>query len=240
MNTATLDKMNHMKLFGMQNAFYALVETKKQSSLTSDELISMLIQGEWEYRENKKISRSLRNARFRYRASVEEIDFQKNRNLDKNILLRFIDCSFIERKENILLTGPTGVGKSFIASALGHQACLRGYKVMYHNLQKLFSILKISKADGSYMKEINKIEKQDLLLLDDFGMQPLDNNNRMMLLEIIEDRHDRKATIISSQLPSSKWYDAIGESTIADAILDRLLSCSYKIELKGESMRKKN
>jgi len=228
-----------MKLYGMQNAFTALIDNKQQSSLTADELISMLVQSEWEYRESKKFKRTLRNARFRYSASIEEIDFTKNRNLDKNLILRFIDCSFIERKQNLLLSGPTGVGKSFIASALGHQACVKGYKVLYYNTQKLFPLLKMSKADGSYVKIINNIERQDLLILDDFGMQTLDNQTRMMLLEIIEDRHDRKSTIISSQLPPNKWYDVIGESTVADAILDRMLSTSHKIELNGESMRRK-
>jgi DNA replication protein DnaC len=240
MNTSTLEKMSRMKLYGMQNAFHALIDSKQQNALTADEIISMLVQSEWEYRESKKFAQSLRNARFRYSASLEEIDFTKNRNLDKNLLLRFTDCSFIERKQNLLLSGPTGVGKSFIASALGHQACIKGYKVIYYNTQKLFPLLKMSKADGSYMKIISKIERQDLLILDDFGMQPFDNLTRMMLLEIIEDRHDRKSTIISSQLPPNKWYDVIGESTVADAILDRLLSSSHKIELKGESMRKKN
>jgi DNA replication protein DnaC len=240
MNTSTLEKMSRMKLCGMQNAFRSLIDSKQQNSLTADELISMLVQSEWEYRENKKFTRSLRNARFRYSASIEEIDFTKNRNLDKNLLLRFTDCSFIEKKQNLLLSGPTGVGKSFIASALGHQACLKGYKVIYYNTQKLFPMLKMSKADGSYMKIISKIERQDLLILDDFGMQPMDNQSGMMLLEIIEDRHDRKATIISSQLPTNKWYDVIAENTVADAILDRLLSNSYKIELKGESLRIKN
>jgi DNA replication protein DnaC len=239
MNTSTLEKMSCMKLYGMQNAFTALIDNKQQSSLTADELISMLVQSEWEYRESKKFKRTLRNARFRYSASIEEIDFTKNRNLDKNLILRFIDCSFIERKQNLLLSGPTGVGKSFIASALGHQACVKGYKVLYYNTQKLFPLLKMSKADGSYVKIINNIERQDLLILDDFGMQTLDNQTRMMLLEIIEDRHDRKSTIISSQLPPNKWYDVIGENTVADAILDRMLSTSHKIELNGESMRRK-
>lgn len=239
MNTSTLEKMSCMKLYGMQNAFTALIDNKQQSSLTADELISMLIQSEWEYRESKKFKRTLRNARFRYSASIEEIDFTKNRNLDKNLILRFIDCSFIERKQNLLLSGPTGVGKSFIASAFGHQACIKGYKVLYYNTQKLFPLLKMSKADGFYVKIINNIERQDLLILDDFGMQTLDNQTRMMLLEIIEDRHDKKSTIISSQLPPNKWYDVIGESTVADAILDRMLSTSHKIELNGESMRRK-
>lgn len=240
MNTITLEKMGQMKLLGMQRMFQTIVESNNHQNLTSDEFISMLVQSEWEDRESRKLQRRLSNARFRYPACVEEINYHHSRNLDKNLILRFTDCSFISRGENILITGPTGVGKSYIASALGNQACLKGYKVIYYNLQKLFSSLKISKADGSYLKEVDRIGKQDLLILDDFGLQPLDVNNRMMLLEIIEDRHGNKSTIISSQLPASKWYDIIGESTIADAILDRLLNCSHKIELKGESMRKKD
>lgn len=240
MNTITLEKMGQMKLLGMQRMFQSIIESNNHQNLTSDEFISMLVQSEWEDRESRKLQRRLSNARFRYPACVEEINYHHSRNLDKNLILRFTDCSFISRGENILVTGPTGVGKSYIASALGNQACLKGYKVIYYNLQKLFSCLKISKADGSYLKEVDRIGKQDLLILDDFGLQPLDANNRMMLLEIIEDRHGNKSTIISSQLPASKWYDIIGESTIADAILDRLLNCSHKIELKGESMRKKD
>lgn len=240
MNEQTLQKMSHMKLTGMYRAFGSLLESHTLQKLTTDELVTMLIQAEWEERENKKLSRLLRNARFRYQACVEEINFEQNRNLDKNQVLRFTDCSFIERCENILITGPTGAGKSYIASALGHQACLKGHKVIYFNAQKLFSNLKISKADGSYAKEVSRIEKQDLFILDDFGMQAFDVNARMALMEIIEDRHGKKSTIISSQLPTNKWYEIIGESTIADAILDRLFNCSHKIELKGESMRKSN
>jgi DNA replication protein DnaC len=231
-------KMSQMKLYGMQQAYHTLLEGNQHHSLTNDEIVNLLIQAEWEERENRKINRFLKGARFRYQASVEEIDFTKNRNMDKTFILRLADCSFIKRREDVLITGPTGVGKSFMASAIGHQACQNGYKVLYFNSQKLFARLKMSKADGSYQKEINKIEKQDLLILDDFGLQPLDNYNRSTLMEIIEDRHARKSTIISSQLPVSNWYEVIGESTIADAILDRLVHKAHRMELKGESMRK--
>lgn len=240
MNQIILNKMSQMKLLGMHNAFQSILEAGKHHSLTNDEFLNLLIQAEWEDRENRKINRYLRAARFRYQAGIEEIDFQENRNLDKSQLLRLSDCSFIEKKENILITGATGVGKSYIASAIGNQACLKGYRTLYFNTQKIFPRLKMLKADGSYFKEINRIEKHDLLILDDFGLQPFDNQNRMILLEIIEDRHGRKSTIISSQLPISNWYDIIGESTIADAILDRLAHTAHRIELKGESMRKKN
>jgi DNA replication protein DnaC len=217
-----------------------MVESRHHHDLTHDQLLDTLLQSEWEYRENKKFDRHLRLARFRYGASIEEIDFAAPRGLDKTRLLRLADGSFIERRENLLVTGPTGVGKSFIASALGHQACLLGYRTLYFNAQKLFAKLKILKADGTYLKEITRMEKCDLLILDDFGMQNLDNTTRMNLMEIIEDRHGRKSTIIASQLPVASWYEVIGESTIADAILDRLIHGAHRIELNGSSMRKKN
>ena len=238
MHETTLEKMNQMKFYGMKNTLQNLVETNQHHTLTNDEFISMLIQAEWEDRENRRINRYLKAARFRYKASVEEINFEKHRNLDKTQLLRLCECHFIDKEENILITGPTGVGKSFIASAIGHQACLKGYRVMYFNVQKLFPQLRMLKADGSYLKQVNKIAKQDLLILDDFGLQPLDSQSRMMLLEIIEDRHGKKSTVISSQIPVAKWYDIIDESTIADAILDRMVHTAHRLNLKGQSMRK--
>ena len=153
-------------------------------------------------------------------------------------MTRLTDCSFIKRNENILICGPTGVGKSFISSALGNQACHLGLKVLYFNTQKLFTWLRMSKADGSYMREINRIEKQDLLIIDDFGLQEMDEQNRMAFLEIVEDRHDRKSTIISSQLPVSLWYNVIGEGSVADAILDRLVNGAHRLDLMGDSLRK--
>ena len=161
------------------------------------------------------------------------------RNLDKNQFLRFADGSFIDRREVILVCGPSGVGKSHLISALGHQGCLKGYKVLYFNCQKLFASLKIAKADGSYPREITRIEKTDLLILDDFGLQSLDGQTRMILLEIIEDRYDKKSTMIGSQLPVDNWHQYIGENTIADAIMDRLSGNAHRFDLKGESLRKK-
>jgi len=240
MNETTLQKMTQMKLFGMQNAFQSILETKQYHSLNNDELLAMLLQAEWEERENKKIKRYLHQAHFRYQASVEEIDFTHPRNLDKTQLLRFTDCAFIERSENILICGPTGAGKSFLVSALGNQACVKGFKVIYFNTQKLFALLKMSKADGSYLREMNKIERSNLLIIDDFGLQPLDAQNRLTLMEIIEDRHGKMSTIISSQLPVAKWYEIIGESSLADAIMDRLVHTAHRLELKGDSMRKKS
>ena len=153
--------------------------------------------------------------------------------------MRFAECSFIDKHENILITGSTGVGKSYIASAIGYQACAQGYKVMYHNTAKLFGKLKMAKADGSYMREIAKIERQNLLILDDFGIHPFDAQSRTALMEIIEDRHGKTSIIITSQVPVSKWHEVIGEKTVADAILDRIIHEAHRLELKGESLRKK-
>lgn len=237
MHTEILQKMSRLRLIGMHRAFESLLQTTTHT--TADEMIQLLIQAEWEERENKKLLQLTRTARFRYQASVEEIQFPAKRNLEKNSFIRLSDCGYIDRKENILITGPTGVGKSFIASALGHQACGKGYKTLYYNTQKLFTKLAMSKADGTYVKELSKIEKKDLIILDDFGLQTLNKDRRMELLEIIEDRHGRKSTIICAQLPVNKWYEVIEDSTIADAILDRLINGAHRLELKGESLRKK-
>lgn len=239
MASTVLNKMSHLKLHGMLRTYQSMIDNRQHHDMTHDDFINTLIQSEWEDRENKKINRHLRLAKFRYAASIEEINFTSSRGLDKTQLLRLADGSFIQKKENLLITGSTGVGKSFLASAFGHQSCQLGYRTLYFNTQKLFSRLKMLKADGSYSREINKIEKYDLLILDDFGLQALDNTARMILLEIIEDRHARKSTIVASQLPVAKWYEIIGDSTVADAILDRMIHTSHRIELKGESLRKK-
>ena len=242
MNEQTLQKMRQMKFFGMVRAFQASMENSDLATLTADEMISMLIDSEWDDRNNRRIERQLRNARFRYKANVEQMHFDLDRNLDKNQLMRLSECTFIQKKENLLITGSTGIGKSFIASAIGNQACTLGYKVLYANAAKLFSKLKMAKADGSYIREIAKIERQDLLILDDFGLQPMDGSGRSILMEIVEDRHSNRSTIITSQLPVAQWYDVIGEQTVADAILDRIVHDAHRLNLTGESLRirKKN
>lgn len=239
MNEAVLEKMRKMNLFGMHRAFKTSIESGKTENYTPDEMVGHLITSEWDDRKNRSIERQLKNARFRYKASVEELQFEGDRNIDKNQIMRFADCSFIGKFENILITGSTGIGKSYIATAIGHQACCLGYRVLYHSTPKLMSKLKIAKADGSYIKEMAKIEKQELLILDDFGIQPFDAPGRAMLMEIIEDRHGKGSVIVTSQLPVAKWYDIIGDRTMADAILDRIIHQSHRVELKGESMRKK-
>lgn len=239
MNESTLEKMRKMNLFGMHRAFKTSIESGKTENYTQDEMIANLINSEWDDRKNRGIERQLKNAKFRYKASIEELNHEADRNVDKNQLMRFADCEFVNKQENILITGSTGIGKSYIASAIGHQACCLGFKVMYHSTSKLISKLKIAKADGSYLREIAKIERHNLLILDDFGIQPFDAPGRSMLMEIIEDRHGKGSIIVTSQLPVSKWYDIIGDKTMADAILDRIIHQSHRVELKGESMRKK-
>ena len=181
----------------------------------------------------------IKNARFRYKAALENLAYSNDRNIDKNQIMRFTECNFIDKCENILITGSTGIGKSYIASALGHHACSMGYRVIYFSAPKLFAKLKMAKADGSYIKEIAKIERQQLLVLDDFGIVPLDAQSRAALMEIVEDRHGKGSTIITSQVPVSKWHEVIGEKTVADAVLDRIIHQSHRLELTGESMRKK-
>ena len=239
MNTDTLDKMKQMRLLGMHRAFKTSMETSKHEQLTADEMTAMLIDTEWDERHNRAIERTTKNARFRYKASVEQLDYDSKRGLDKNHIQRLADGKYIIENENILITGSTGTGKSFLASALGQQACQQGFKVLYANTTRLFTQLKMAKADGSSIRELSKIERQDLLILDDFGIQPLDPSSRSTLLEIIEDRHGKRSTIFTSQLPIKQWYDVIGEKTVADAILDRILNNAQRIELKGDSLRRK-
>lgn len=239
MNETTLEKMRKMKFYGMLRTFKTSLESAAKEDITTDEMIASLIDAEWDERHNRAIEMKLKNARFRYKASLEQLYYHAERNIDRNQMMRFGECTFIDKNENILITGSTGIGKSYIASAIGHQACSLGYKVLYHNTQKLFSKLKMAKGDGSYIREIAKIERHNLLILDDFGIQPFDAGARSALMEIIEDRHGKGSIIITSQVPVSKWHEVIGEQTVADAILDRIIHQAHRLELKGESMRKK-
>ena len=239
MNETTLSKMRQMKFYGMYSSFMTAIETGKTDHYTLDQFVSMLIDSEWDDRNNRKIERAIKNARFHYKASMENIVYDQSRNIDQTKLMRLAECSFISKNENVLITGSTGAGKSYIATSLGYQACICGFRVMYYNTTKLFSKLKLAKADGSYLKELAKIERQHLIILDDFGLQPLDSQNRIALLEIMEDRHNKGSMIVTSQIPIKGWYEIIGEKTIADAILDRLIHQAHRIELTGESMRRK-
>lgn len=239
MNQTTLEKLKYLKLYGMHRAFASTLQLPT-SDYTNDQLIAYLTDSEYDDRENRKIERLINTAKFRYKAYIQDINIDTSRNIDRNMIDRLAACEFIKQQQNVLITGSTGVGKSYIASAIGYQACMLGYKVMYFSINKIFSKLKMAKGDGSFSKEIDRIEKQDLIILDDFGLQPLDNLKRQDFMEIIEDRHGKRSTIIASQLPIETWHDIIGEQTIADAILDRMVHNSIRIELHGESLRSKN
>ncbi len=237
-NQATIEKMQEMRLFGMLSSFRETFSTGMQNKFTVDEMVAHLIDAEWDERYNRKFNTLLKNANFRYKSSIEEIDYKPSRKIDKNMILRFSTCDWIKKGESIIITGSTGAGKSFMACALGHKACVHRHHVGYYSCMKLFSHLKYSKADGSYFKEMNKIKKQDLVILDDFGLKPFDSDSRLMLLEMLEDRHGSRSIIISSQITTDLWFDLIGDATIADAICDRLLHTSHKIHIDGDSMRK--
>ncbi|MFN0189538.1 MAG: IS21-like element helper ATPase IstB [Bacteroidia bacterium] len=240
MNTnATIEKMQKLHLNGMKRAYESSFETRNQDPFTNDEFVAWLIEAEDNQRNNARTHRLLKNARFHYQASIEEMNYTPDRELDRNLLTRLADCSFIDRGENIIITGCTGTGKSFLATALGYQVCIKGYKTLYYNLGKLFTKLMMARADGTYMKELNKIETHDLLIIDDFGLQAITNERQQILMDLIEDRHHKRSTIICSQLPVKSWYNLIEEKTIADAILDRIIHSAIRFELKGESMRKK-
>ena len=239
MNEKTVDRLKEMKFYGMLRAFQTSFESGTMNDLTRDEMIAHLVDEEWDDRYNRKIARGMSNARFRYNASVEQMYFEADRGMDKNQVMRLAECTFIKKKENVLITGSTGIGKSYLACALGQQACTLGYRVMYFSTGKLFSKLKMAKADGSCITEIARMERQHLLILDDFGIQGMDAQSRAMLMEIIEDRHGQGSTIITSQVPVGQWHEVIGEKTIADAILDRLIHNAHRLELTGESLRKK-
>ena len=237
-NNQTVEKLKQMRLGAMAELHLQQLKDNRISSSTADEYLALLTDHQWEDRQNKKIERLLKQAKFKQQASLADINYTQNRNLDKNMFERLATLDFIRRKENIIITGASGVGKSYLAQALGHQSCMMQYKTIYSNTARLLKKLKISKVDGTYLKELNKLLKADLLILDDFGLQSFDNHAREALMDIVDDRHNKTSTVISSQIPVSAWYDIIGEGTIADAILDRIVNSSHRIDLKGESLRK--
>lgn len=236
---ASINKMTDMKLFGMARAYKSMIEAGSNMDLTMDETISHLVDREWDDKHNRRLDRLVKAARFRYQASIEDIDFTLDRNLDKNLILRLSDCTWIKRGEDILVTGSTGCGKSHITSALGNQACQFGSTVGYYSSSRLFREIEQAKDDGTYLKYLNRVMKNSVIILDDFGLESLNLTARMALLEIMEERHNRKSTIIVSQMPVALWHEIIGDPTIADAIMDRIAFKSHRIELNGESVRKK-
>jgi len=237
-NNQTIEKLKKMRLTAMAELHGQQVKNNQYGQCTPDEYLALLIDHQWEDRQNKKTQRLLKQARFRQNAAIADINYTQARNLDKNMFDRLATLDFITKRENVIITGPSGVGKSYLSQALGHQACLFDHRVVYSNTARLFARLKLCKVDGTYLKELKKLNNANLLILDDFGLQAFDNFARETLLDIIDDRHNNASTIMVAQIPVSAWYDIIGEGTIADAILDRLVNSSHRIDLVGESLRK--
>lgn len=237
-NAISLELMNRMKLHGMASAFRESLQSTVAESMTADSFLSLLLAREWDYRSDASIQRLIRQAGFRYKAYLENIDYTINRSLDGNHIERLSSLDFIRQGKNLFITGSSGTGKSYIATAIGYQACKNGIRTHYANASKLMGALKVAKTKGILEAELKKIERCPLLILDDLFLVPLDAKERPILLDIIEDRHERKSIIVTSQLPVADWYDAIGEPTVADAILDRIVHSAHQIELTGESVRK--
>lgn len=238
-NNQTLEKLRQMRLFGMHDAFKTSLENTLKEQMTQDQFVFHLVCSEWDNRRNRAVERALKYAQFRYTATLEDIDYSFERGLDRNQVERLASMDFITQNKDLFITGPTGTGKSYLATALGNRACVEGFRVLYASTAKLMSSLKIAKLKGNILGELKRIERCDLLILDDFGMQAFDAVSRGILMDIIEDRHGKRSTMITSQLPVKGWYDAIGEKTVADAVLDRLVHNSLRVELSGESIRKR-
>jgi len=237
--TQTLEQMQQLRLQGMYQAYKTQMELPMDQQLEGHDLVAQLVQSEQLNRMNEKTAYYLKLAKLRLPASIENIECTPARNLTKQQLATLAEGRYIGQAENVLITGATGCGKSYLACALGHQACMQGYKTTYLNMNRLIEKVTLSKLDGSYIKLLNHLEKQALIILDDFGLQNLGQEVRLALLQLLEDRYGKKSIIITSQLPVAKWYEYINDPTLADAILDRLTANSHRIELKGESLRRK-
>lgn len=239
MNNQTLEKLRQMRMYGMRDAFKVSLENTIKESMTQDQFVGHLVFSEWDNRRNRAIERAVKAAQFRYNATLEDMDYTFERGLDRNQVDRLAALEFVRDHKDLFITGPTGTGKSNLATALGYKACQEGYRVLYSSTARLMSLLKIAKAKGTILADLKRIERADILILDDFCMQPLDAQARGILMDIIEDRHQRRSTMITSQIPVKDWYDVIGEKTIADAVLDRIVHNSLRVELCGESIRKR-
>ena len=235
----TLDHLAQLKLDGMLQAYHAVLSMAVQNQPSLNQFMARLAEAEIQSRATKRTELYLRQSKLRYNAILEQVHCNPERNLSKEKLMMIADCSFIERAENLLITGSTGCGKSYLACAFGRQACTLGYRTLYFGINRLLEKISLSKLDGTYVKLLNQVQKAQLIIIDDFGLHPLDGVTRLALLQMLEDRYGIKSTIITSQLPVAKWYEYIGESTIADAIMDRLAVNAHRFELKGESLRKK-
>jgi len=239
LNHPTLDKLQHLKFTGMATALTEQNTLPDIEDLTFEERLGLLVDREITERENRRLTSRLRRARLKHHAAVEDIDYRHPRGLDKSLFRSLTSCQWVKEHLNILLTGPTGVGKTWLACALAHKACREGYTALYLRLPRLLQEMVIAKGDGRYPKLLATLAKTDVLILDDWGLAKLSAEHRRDLLEILEDRHGTRSTLATSQLPIDKWHDMIGDATLADAILDRLVHNAYKVNLKGESMRKR-
>jgi DNA replication protein DnaC len=235
----TRDKLYVMKLYGLAAAFSEHLEQSDKGDLTFEERFGLMIDREWTVRRERLLERRLKSAKLREPACVEDIDYRHPRQLDRSVMQRLATCEWIRSHENVVFIGPTGLGKTWLADALANQACREGFSALHARVPRLLEELRISRADGSYVKELNRLARTDVLVLDDWGIAPLAEDQRRDMLEIIQDRHGVRSTIVTSQIPIKKWHDTVGDPTIADAIMDRLVHSAHRIELKGPSMRKK-
>ena len=239
LHNPTLEKLQALKFTGMLRALEEQMQMPDCESLGFEERLGLLIDREMAERDSRRLKTRLRKANFRLPAAVEDIDWRARRGLDKSMILSLAGCRWIAEHHNCIITGPTGAGKSYIACALGNKACREGYSVLYFRVSRLFAQLAVARADGRYLKILNTYAKTDLLIFDDWGTESLSEQQRRDLFEIVEDRYACRSTLVAGQLPVKHWHEVIGDATLADAILDRLVHNAYKITLKGESMRKK-
>ncbi len=235
----TLDKLQALRLSGMLKALSEQMQMPDISDLSFEERLGLLVDREMTERHDRRLKTLLRQAKLRLSASIEDLDYRHPRGLDKSLFISLASCQWVRDRRNILITGPSGVGKTWIACALGQTACRQGYTTLYLRLPRLLQELPIAKGDGRYAKLMASLAKTDVLILDDWALVKLSDEHRHDLLEILEDRHDRRSTLVTSQFPLEHWHEAIGNPTLADAILDRLVHNAYKITLKGDSMRKR-
>lgn len=235
----TLDKLESLRLTGMAKAFKEQMEMTDISDITFEERLGLLVDREAVERETRRLKTRLKKAKLRHNACIEDVDFKHPRGLDKSLITRLADCEWIKKKQNLIITGPTGVGKSYLGCAFAQKACREGYTAVYLRIPRLFENLSLARGDGRYIKMLTSFAKTDLLVLDDYGLAKLNQEQRHDLLEILEDRHELRSMLVTSQLPLEHWHEQIGDPTLADAILDRLIHNAHKIHLKGGSMRKK-
>jgi DNA replication protein DnaC len=235
----TLEKLHQLRLRGMAKAFQEQLEQPEAEELSFTDRLALLIDREATERESWHLKIRLRNAKLQQNACVEDIDYRSPRGLDKALMMRLAGCDWIRHKDNVLIVGPTGTGKTYLACALGQKACREGFGVVYRRAPRLFAELLQAKGEGRHLKFLAALAKADLLVIDDWGLSPLDDEQRRDLLEIMDDRHGNRSTLITSQLPVENWHETIGDGTIADAILDRLVHNAHKIKMRGESMRKR-